>query len=193
MTLMEPSSLIFLTLISKLQSCTVAICLSTKYPWPPFPESKPLDCIECKILTHCRSSINPPPPLRMRPQTPPFLLKKNENCRKIIKVPLHGHETFGAIHTIQHHCIKHCSRCRRRGYYNGLNREAPPERGTFFRLQVHEREGVFIVEVYERDQNEISHRCILWMWETRKPVLAIYSYCKDGVFTAVKKGCSVQN
>ena len=134
-----------------------------------------------------------PPPLRMRPQTPPFLLKKNENCRKIIKAPLHGHETFGAIHTIQHHCIKHCSRCRRRGYYNGLNREAPPERGTFFRLQVHEREGVFIVEVYERDQNEISHRCILWMWETRKPVLAIYSYCKDGVFTAVKKGCSVQN
>ena len=29
---------------------------------------------------------------------------------------------------------------------------------TFFRLQVHEREVVFIVEVYERDQNEISHR-----------------------------------
>ena len=27
----------------------------------------------------------------------------------------------------------------------------------------------------------------------RKPVLVIYSYCKDGVFTAVKKGCSVQN
>ena len=35
---------------------------------------------------------------------------------------------------------------------------------AFFRLQVHEREGIFIVEVnYERDQNEISHRCILWM------------------------------
>ena len=119
---MEPNSLIFLTLISKLQSRTVAICLSTKYPWRPFPESKPLDCIECKILTHCRSSINPPPPLRMRPQSPPFLLKKNENCRKIIKVPLHGHETFGAIHTIQYRCIKYCSRCRRRGYYNGLNR-----------------------------------------------------------------------
>ena len=145
MILMEPNSLIFLPLISKLQSRTVAICLSVKYPWHPFPESKPLDCIECKILTHYRSSINhpPPPPLRMGSQTPPFLLKKNENCRKTIKAPLHRYETFGAIHTIQYHCIKYCFRCRRRGYYNGLNREAPPERGAFFRLQVHEREGVF--------------------------------------------------
>ena len=171
--------------------------------WRPFPESKPLYSTECKILAQrWRSSINSPPLLRMRSQTPPFLLKKNENCRKIIKVPLHVHETFGTIHTIQYHCIKYCSRRRRRGYYNGLNREAPPERGTFFRLQVHEREGFFIVEVYERDichfsqlkdQNEISHRRILWMSKTRKPVLAIYSYCKDGVFKAVKKGCSVQN
>ena len=57
--------------------------------------------------------------------------------------------------------------------YNGLNREASPEKVTFFRLQVHEREGsCFIVEVNERDichfsqlkdQNEISHRRILWM------------------------------
>ena len=165
-----------------------------------------MDCIKCKILTHCRSSIQlttpPHPPLRMRSQTLPFLLKKNENYLKIIKVPLHGHKTFGATHTIQHHCIKYCSHCRR-GYYNVLNREAPPEKVTFFRLQVHEREGsFFIVEVNERDichfsqlkdQNEISHRCTLWMRETRKPVLAIYSYCKDGVFTALKKGCSVQN
>ena len=137
----------------------------------------------------------------MRSQTPPFLLKKYENCRKIIKAPLHVHETFGTIHTIQYHCIKYCSRRRRRGYYNGLNREALPERGTFFRLQVHGREGFFTVEVYERDichfsqlkdQNEISHRRILWMSKTRKPVLAIYSYCKHGVFKAVEKGCSVQ-
>ena len=27
----------------------------------------------------------------------------------------------------------------------------------------------------------------------KQAVLAIYSYCKDGVFTALKKGCSVQN
>jgi len=34
--------------------------------------------------------------------------------------------------------------------YNGLYGEAPPERGTFFRLQVHERVGILLVEVYER-------------------------------------------
>ena len=83
-----------------------------------------------------------------------------------------GTKMFAANHTIQYHCIKYCSQCRR-GYYNGLNREAPPEKVTFFRLQVHEREGsCFIVEVNERDichfsqlkdQNEISHRRILWM------------------------------
>ena len=93
-----------------------------------------MDRIKCKILTHCRSSINHPPPphppLRMRSQTLPFLLKKNENYLKIIKVPLHGHKMFAANHTIQYHCIKYCSQCRR-GYYNGLNREALPEKVTF--------------------------------------------------------------
>jgi len=34
--------------------------------------------------------------------------------------------------------------------YNGLYGEAPPERGTFFRLQVYERVGISRVEVYER-------------------------------------------
>ena len=33
--------------------------------------------------------------------------------------------------------------------YNGLYGEAPPERGTFFRLQVYDREGILLVEVYE--------------------------------------------
>ena len=32
--------------------------------------------------------------------------------------------------------------------YNGLYREAPPERGTFFSLQLYEREGILLVEVY---------------------------------------------
>ena len=31
--------------------------------------------------------------------------------------------------------------------YNGLFGEAPPERGTFSRLQVYEREGTSLVEV----------------------------------------------
>ena len=33
--------------------------------------------------------------------------------------------------------------------YNGLYGEAPPERGTFFRLQVYERVGILPVQVYE--------------------------------------------
>ena len=126
---MEPNSLIFLTPITKLQSHLAAIWLSAKYPQRPFPASKPLDCIACKVLTHYKSLINPPSPsLRMRSQTPPFLLKKCENCHKnIIKVPLHVPEMFGTIHTIQYHCIKYCSQGRRRGYYNGLYRGAIPK------------------------------------------------------------------
>ena len=34
--------------------------------------------------------------------------------------------------------------------YNGLYGEAPPERGTFFRLQVYKRVGISRVEVYKR-------------------------------------------
>ena len=34
--------------------------------------------------------------------------------------------------------------------YNGLCGEAPPERGTFFRLQVYERVGILLVGIYER-------------------------------------------
>ena len=34
--------------------------------------------------------------------------------------------------------------------YNGLYGEAPPERGTFLTLRVHERVGISRIEVYER-------------------------------------------
>ena len=34
--------------------------------------------------------------------------------------------------------------------YNGLYGEAPPERGTFFSLQVYKRVGISQVEVYKR-------------------------------------------
>ena len=34
--------------------------------------------------------------------------------------------------------------------YNGLYGKAPPERGTFFRLQVYKRVGILQVEVYKR-------------------------------------------
>ena len=39
--------------------------------------------------------------------------------------------------------------------YNGLYGEAPPERGTFFRLQVYERVGILLVE--ERKGGEICY------------------------------------
>ena len=34
--------------------------------------------------------------------------------------------------------------------YHGLYREALPERGTFFRLQVYERVGISLAEVHKR-------------------------------------------
>ena len=34
--------------------------------------------------------------------------------------------------------------------YDGPYGEAPPERGIFFRLQVHERVGISLLEVYKR-------------------------------------------
>ena len=55
--------------------------------------------------------------------------------------------------------------------YNGLYGEAPPERGTFFRLQVYERIGILLVEVYERGEKSVisvynstnrAKRCSLW-------------------------------
>ena len=46
--------------------------------------------------------------------------------------------------------------------YNGLYGEVPPERDTFFKLQVYERVGIFLVEVYER---EVGH---LGLWKGPK-------------------------
>ena len=40
--------------------------------------------------------------------------------------------------------------------YIGLYREAPPERGTFFRLQVYKRVGISQVEVYKTEGREIG-------------------------------------
>ena len=37
--------------------------------------------------------------------------------------------------------------------YSGLYAEAPPERGTFFRLKVYERVAILLIEVYERMGN----------------------------------------
>ena len=47
--------------------------------------------------------------------------------------------------------------------YNGLYGEAPPEKGTFFRLQVYEKVGKSAMRVFERAQ--MANRWILWVYE----------------------------
>ena len=39
--------------------------------------------------------------------------------------------------------------------YNGLYGEAPPERGTYLSLQVYERGGISLVEVYGRVETNV--------------------------------------
>ena len=43
--------------------------------------------------------------------------------------------------------------------YNGLYGEAPPERGIFFRLQLYEREGILLTEVYKRVGKSVIWVC----------------------------------
>ena len=43
------------------------------------------------------------------------------------------------------------------GPYNGLYREAPLKRGTYMRLQVNERVGISLVEVYEREGKSVVY------------------------------------
>ena len=45
--------------------------------------------------------------------------------------------------------------------YNGLYGEAPPQRGSFFRLQIYERVGIPFVEVYcKRARGRISEHSL---------------------------------
>ena len=84
--------------------------------------------------------------------------------------------------------------------YNGLYGEAPPESGTFLRLQVYERVGILLVDVQKC--NEIGH---LGLWKIlkgpngltdefygfinprKRTIIVINSYLKDSAFTAVKR------
>ena len=43
--------------------------------------------------------------------------------------------------------------------YDGLYGEAPPERGTFSRLQVYERVGISLVEVHKRVGKSVIWVC----------------------------------
>ena len=59
--------------------------------------------------------------------------------------------------------------------FNGLYGEAPPERGTFFRLQVYERVGILLVEVYER-----AGKSVIWLCEGAKRLLdELYGFIKS--------------
>ena len=68
---MEPNSLIFLTLISKLQSRTVAICLSAKYPDDPFLNQNHWIALNARFsLTADPQLTTPPPPLPPKNEIP---------------------------------------------------------------------------------------------------------------------------
>ena len=43
--------------------------------------------------------------------------------------------------------------------YNALYGEVPPDRGTFFRLQVYERAGISLDDVYERIRKSVVLVC----------------------------------
>ena len=61
--------------------------------------------------------------------------------------------------------------------YKGLYRGAQPGRGTFFRLQVYEREGILLVEVDKRagksvisvcERAQMPNRWILWLYKVEE-------------------------
>ena len=80
--------------------------------------------------------------------------------------------------------------------YNGLYGESPPERGTYFRLQVYERVGISLVEVYEmvhfisvcKKAQEGYQMYFMVVKKSRKRSgFVIFSCLKDSAFTAVKR------
>ena len=78
--------------------------------------------------------------------------------------------------------------------YTGPYGEAPPERVTFFRLQVYERVGILLVEVYKRVGKSAIWVCerantwILWLYKVKKTFFfVINSYLNDSAYTADKR------
>ena len=70
----------------------------------------------------------------------------------------------------------------------------PPERGTFFRLQVYiyiyERAGLLLAEAHERVEKPVISVCKkaqkVLQEHFKRSGLVIYSYFENGAFTAVK-------
>ena len=83
--------------------------------------------------------------------------------------------------------------------FNGLYGEAPPQRGTFFSLQVNEILGISLVEVYECvgkyailsvKRLKRANRCILMQWKSWENVLVlwfIHDMLKTMQFTVVER------
>ena len=82
--------------------------------------------------------------------------------------------------------------------YRDLYGEAPPERGIFFRLQVYERVGISLVEVYirigksvvwvcERAKRVVTDEFYGFIKSRKRRVFIIDCYLKDSAFTAVKR------
>ena len=75
--------------------------------------------------------------------------------------------------------------------------EAPPERSTFFWLQLYERVGILLIEVYERvgksviwacekTQSRLTDEFYGFIKSRKRSIFVIDSYLKDSTFTAVK-------
>ena len=60
------------------------------------------------------------------------------------------------------------------------HRDAPPERGTFFKPQIYERVGISLNEEYERVGNSVIWLSFMALSSREKTV-------KDSAFTAVKR------
>ena len=82
--------------------------------------------------------------------------------------------------------------------YNGLYGEAPPERGTFFRLQVYDRVEILLVEVCEsvgssvisvrkktQKGSQIYSKAV--KKSRKRSGFVIYSYFKCSAFTLVAR------
>ena len=76
--------------------------------------------------------------------------------------------------------------------------EAPPERGTFFSLQVYEMVGISLVEVYEwvgkyvilvgkkaQKGQQVHFKAVKKL--RKRSGFVIYSYFKDSAFTVVER------
>ena len=77
--------------------------------------------------------------------------------------------------------------------YIGLYGEAPPERGTFFRLQVYERVGISLAKVYERvgksvkEPTGLTDECYGFIKSRKRSICVIDSFLEDSSFAPVKR------